>query len=215
MAITVKEFLQKKSKDIAVPKSIEMSIDPAVKEFSDICHQVSIESFNHLQDLGIIHSKLDEQKVRQALIEDDDKCLQTAQRLFENRMDDPRFNQKRAPNLIKRRSGLRLIYEGLRKTHNFSLAVLLSESYSRKVEWDSIIPMHVRGWMARLDNSWIKPLFVDIGKTNDIEVNNDSILNLYPQQKMLHARHIRIHRGGKIKSPYIMIICQSIQGDIP
>lgn len=219
MIITVKEFLQKSSKDITVPELTEIDIDPKDGEFSDLFHQVRIQSFQDLQDLDIIPAQLDEKNIRQALAEDDERCLQMAQKLFENQANTPTCNGRSTRNIIKYnyRFGLRSIYDRIRKRQNFSLSDLLSKHYGRKVEWDSLVPLHLRLCIVGLNNISKMAMPVNIVKTHDIDVGSKGGLNLGDSQKMLVAKDIRIHKGGKIKikTPYIYIKCQSIQGDIP
>ena len=205
-------------KDVIVPDSTEVLLHPEKQGFSELFHEVKIQSLEDLNNLGIVPTRLDEGKLRLALEEDDERCLQLAQKLYENQASPCNCNENSHKNMMYNyRRSFRAIYDRIRRNQNLSLSKLLSIRSGTKVEWDTLVPLHIRHYMIGLNDKAKMATPVNIAKVKNIDVGSKGGLTLGDSQKMLVANDIIIHKGGKIKinTPYIYIKCHSIQGEVP
>jgi hypothetical protein len=214
----IKRVLEKTGRDIVVPEGREITVGPEEREFAELFSLVEIRSFADLQDLTLIPQGLDEKRVLQAIADDDAEALSAARNYLQPQSKsggcDCLQSEEGTPLKLHYRSDLRTTYNGIRKTQNPHLSRLLSDLYSKPIEWDSPISAHILWWM--LKKNALSAIRGFVLKPKNITILSNATLSLSASTKLLWANDIRIHAGGKLKSnsSYMKIKCNSVQGNI-
>ncbi len=220
----IKEVLEHRGEDIVIPYSREVSLTPDNQEYAKLFHHVEIRSFEDLQSLTFVPDKLDEKRTLDAIATDDASALAAAQDFVRSRgtscacLDSGERREPEPSQAVQRKmsygSDLRVAYAGIRRWQHPTLARLLTEALRANVDWDSPVATHTHRWIDRLRLAHRIPLEVFVPQ--DVTVLNNATMFVSSTTKLLWAKDIRIHVGGRIvaHSSYTKIRCKSIQGNL-
>lgn len=212
----VEEALRRTVRQVVVSEDAELLMSPSNPELANCFVQVHLKSYKDLQLLGFVPRKLSEEKVRQAIADDNDEVYKLASSMASQLLpyDYCECQNQSARTSMSSRGSLRSIYARSRKDHNPALGRLLSDHFGAYVPWDAPLASITRNWLAILDNR-----LYDINKAlpialvEDITINRNASLTVDPNLKSLLARNVWIHRSGRLllKGSYIKIWANSIQ----
>ena len=206
--LTPKEILKIEPKPIEVPENTELVISPDDPKYESSFARVSISSFDDLRILGLVPRKLPEDKIRQAILEDDSEVYNMSTKAIHQQ---PAHNCTCSNEHSGRQShSIRSAYNSIRNKHNPSLARVLSDYYEGKVEWDSPITAITRKWVLSATD-FARPGIVT-ALFQDITINKNSKLVVTASTKSLLAWNIWIHSTGKLiaQGGYLKIWANSI-----
>lgn len=205
---TAKEAVMRERIDIEVPENSEIVLSPSNPEFKPHFARVVLRTYDDLRILGFIPRGLADDKVRQAIAEDDAEVYDLACKMIRHSPNTCSCSGETIHAPASHGNPIRGIYNGFRKRHNPSLARLLSDHYGSPIAWDGTIPVTVRKWATSI---YLKPEILLI-LSGDIKINKNSTLSLSSNSKLLLAWNIWIHSTGKLISngSYIKIWANSI-----
>ncbi len=192
---SVKEVLTREPRDLEVPENTEMLLSPYEREHSEYFVRVELKSFEDLKTLGFVPRGLSEEKVRHAISMDDEEARNLADKLLDTQARQRCSCENHQPQTSRSYgSDLRRLYTSTRNRYHPSLAKLLAEHLSARVEWDSPLPGIIRRWILFTDISLVSALF------RDITINRGATLSVDKSARSLMAGTIWIHRTGRLVS---------------
>jgi hypothetical protein len=192
---TAKEALRHEARNIVVPENVDLTLSPSHPELLNYFVRVPLKTYEDLQLLGFVPRKLSEEKVRQAIAADDEEAYKLSGTLSPQAPSDCECKNT-LPRASSYSQNLRSIYNGIRKTHNPSLARLLSDHFSTHITWDDPVAGITRKWALYLDSRLSKVLLVAI--LMDITINRGASLAVDANVKSFLAHNIQIHRTGRL-----------------
>lgn len=180
------------------------------------CTRVGIAGIEDLQRLSLLPESLKPELLLKAIREDDAAALEQARRLPFAAADcgcdgGDDATEARAPHPV---ATLRQQYGQLRRRFHPTLARALSDVHGQEVAWDSPLAIHAHRWVHQLQA--VRRFELVLVFWQDLTVGRNATLQLATTRRMLWARHIRIHTGGRIRTggSYLKIKCASIQGNL-
>lgn len=205
--LSPREILSLELQHIEVPPDTEVRFTPANREYVNCFAQTRLTSYKDLQILGLVPRRLSEEKVRQAIAEDDREVYDLTTKMLQVEKIQCGCNPS-IENSSFRRNPVRTMYNDFRKTHNPRLAEVLSDHYSTHITWDEPVPAIVRKWTMYIHF----PRSILLAIAGDIIIHRHGILSLASGSKSLMAWNIWIHKTGTIKKgdSYVKILANSI-----
>lgn len=200
------EALNQETRNIEVPENKTLTLSPANRELAGAFSRVPLESFKDLQLLGFIPSGLDEEKIRNAISNDDDENYRIA-------LTTPNWNTRKCSceghgteDSKSVGQDFHFTYTNIRERYHPALANLLSEFYRTRISADSPLASNIKKFITKWDrlryenNIAISTIF------KDIVINRGATLIIPPINTSLLAHNIwfhqtanMIHQGGYLK----------------
>ncbi|PEA03841.1 hypothetical protein [Bacillus cereus] len=203
------EALEREARRIEVPENTELLLTPTDRELSSFFSRVQIKSYTDMQILGLIPQGLAEEKVRHAIITDDQeayKIATTTMPYWTTRNCECEGGGTDSTRSFGK--NIRLTYNDIRKDHNLALANLLSDHYGTHVAWDSSIVSMISRWQKFI--GW--EILVLLAE--DIIINANATLKVDSRNRnmVLLAHDIWFHETSQLvqQCRYLKIWANSI-----
>jgi hypothetical protein len=203
-----REVLRRDAHRLEVPEGTEHMLCPGNREQQGRFFRTQIQSYADLQTLGFVPRRVSEDKMRQAVAEDDRAVFERVASCAPPPAPCGCSGSKdgAAPS---RTTPLRQAYNTARKSHHPALARLLSDHRGTAVEWDAPLAATTRRWLVAA-----KSQVVIVGVLlQDIVIHRNAQLSVAAATKSLLAHDIFIHRTGRLvqQGGYMRIWANSIQ----
>jgi len=215
----IKDILSAKRESIVIEEDKEENVGPE-GDFSNYYHWTEIKSLTDLMELEIIPKGIDEEKIVQAIEEDDEKSLNVMHNYLQTHYVPIRNYEggKSNEHILSRDKYFeeaRMAYRAIREMNNIRLSQQIGGLSGTKIEPNSTLLNGIRHWVDKINKKQIvnwRLLLAD-----DITIGHNSTMNVSHFTDEILARNIRMHKNSKmvIKSPFITMRCTSITGDIP
>lgn len=206
--LTAREALRRDVYSLEVPDGTEHMLCPGNREHGGRFFRTQIKAYSDLQTLGFIPRRLAEEKVRQAVAEDDRAVFDRVASCTPPPAASCGCGGGEGDAAISRTTPLRRAYNSARNSYHPALARLLSDHLGTVVEWDSPLAATTRRWLfaAKLRVTVIGVLL------KDIVIHRNAQLNIAAAAKSLYAHDIFIHRTGRLvqQGSYLGVWANSI-----
>lgn len=206
-----REVLRRETHRLDVPDNSEQLLCPSNREHAGRFFRTQLQGYGDLQVLGLIPRRLSEEKLRQAVVDDDRTVFERVSALHTlagGASPCGCVGSSHASDAASRASPLRLAYNAARKRHHPAVARLLSDHLGSEVDWDAPLAATTRRWFLSA-----KSRSVIVGVLlNDIVIHRNAQLSIAPAAKSLFAHDIFIHRTGRLvqQGGYLRIWANSI-----
>jgi hypothetical protein len=205
---TPHEVLRREAHRLEVPEGTEQLLCPGNREQAGRFFRTQIQSYADLQALGFVPRRLAEDKVRQAVADDDRAVFE---RVSSCAPPPALCNCNGGDHAVPlgRTTPLRQAYNTARKSHHPALSRLLSDHLGTAVEWDAPLAATTRRWLTA-----IKARTVIVGVLlQDIVIHRNAQLSVAASAKSLMAHDIFIHRTGRLvqQGGYLRVWANSIR----
>jgi hypothetical protein len=205
--LTAREALRRDVHRLEVPEGTEHLLCPGNREQAGRFFRTQIQGYADLQTLGFVPRRLAEEKLRQA-IADDDRTVYERVAACAQPPAPCGCHGNEAGAAPSRTTPLRQAYNATRKSHHPALARLLSDHLGTTVEWDAPLAATTRRWLVAA-----KMRVVIVGVLlQDIVIHRNAQLSVAAAAKSLLAHDIFIHRTGRLvqQGGYLRIWANSI-----
>ncbi len=205
---TPHEVLRREAHRLEVPEGTEQLLCPRNREQASRFFRTQIQGYADLQALGFVPRRLAEDKVRQAVADDDRAVFDRVSSCAPPPAPCGCEGGGHAVAL-GRSTTLRQAYNAARKSHHPALSRLLSDHLGTAVEWDAPLATTTRRWLVAS-----KARTVIIGVLlQDIVIHRNAQLSVAATAKSLMAHDIFIHRTGRLvqQGGYLRVWANSIR----
>lgn len=207
--IGVAEALRAARRDLVIER------DTTYEVGEDEGTRVTVASVEDLQRLSLLPERLKADALLKAVAADSAAALEQARRMPPSAgdcgCDGDDGHAARKPHPV---ASMRTHYAQVRRRFHPALSQLLAEAQGHEVAWDSPTAVHAHRWVEHLQA--VRRFEMVVLLWQDLTVGHNATLQLAPTRRMLWARNIRIHTGGRIRTTgsYLKIKCASIQGNL-
>lgn len=194
----ITDVLRRPTRDVIVPEDQEVEFAPSNPETAVHFSQVFVKSIADLQLLGFVPRRLSEERVRQAVEEDDRAAYSLAAARLAARPASACecHGHAAAPSFS---AEFRRDYRQVRQAHAPAVARVLSELFQRSIAFDDPHPRLVTRWVQLVSDKAFAERPILIAALMDITINRGATLRIEPLLKSLHANNVWIHRQGSFR----------------
>lgn len=193
----VREVIRRQPHSVAVADDSEQHLSPSNPETAHHFFRTQMTSYADLQVLGFVPRRLNEERVRQAIGEDDRelfKALADGGSLASGGCGCADKEPGHRPARSKT-TPLRASYNAVRSAHNPALARVMSDHLGTTIDWDTPAVAVVRKWATTVKN---KPTIVGL-LLEDITINRNATLTIAASTRAMLVHDIFIHRTGTLQ----------------
>lgn len=205
----VRDVIRRQLHSVVVADDSEQILSPSNPETADHFFRSQMTSYSDLQILGFVPRRLNEDRVRQAIAEDD-------RELFKALTDGGSLalcgcgsgDKELGHSARSRTTPLRASYNAVRSAHNPALARVMSEHLGTTIDWDTPAVGVVRKWATSIKN---KPIIIGL-LLEDITINRNATLTIAAVTRALLVHDIFIHRTGTLRQQggYLRVWANSV-----